>query len=457
MHPALERIREALLGSAFEGDVFLVGGAVRDQLLGRSGSDDLDLVTERSAPELALYLWEKGVSTIHPVIFERFGTAMIQVEDKQVELVTARSESYMSDSRKPDVEPGTYLQDARRRDFTVNTLMQSLQTGEIVDPLGLAKPDLEAKVLRTPLDPLTTFEDDPLRMLRAVRFRWKLGFTYAPGLEEAIKAKRQRLEIISAERIRDEFVKILRHPSAPDALQDLLQLGLLELFLPEFLAMVDCEQGSFHHHDAWEHTLHVVKVLHERFPDASEQTLLGGLFHDIAKPQTRAVTPEGKTTFYTHEVVGAELAHEVMMRLKFPRDEADTVRKLVKNHMRIGSADGFSDSAARKLIKDLGEDLEALLQVIEADAASLKPGVVVRSHDLNSVREAIERVRLATPVESLRSPLTGAEIMELTGLPAGPKVGELKKMLEEAVLNGELTADDRDLAIARLRDLHPSG
>jgi len=216
----------------FQGHLFLVGGGVRDALLGKGESADLDLVTTKDAPTLARHLFDIGVSDIPPVTYERFGTAMVQVAGAQIELVTARRESYRGDSRKPQVEPATILEDAQRRDFTINTLLQDIYTGEVLDPLGVARDDLAAGILRTPLDPVHTFREDPLRMLRAVRFRWQLEFHYAEGLAEAIKAEASRLSIISQERIRDELVKMMRNPKASRAWQDLSDLGLLAEFLP---------------------------------------------------------------------------------------------------------------------------------------------------------------------------------------------------------------------------------
>ena len=259
MHPAIELIRQATIGTAFEGDLFMVGGSVRDELLGLPHGNDFDLVTRGSSSELAQLLYKAGISSISPVTYERFGTAMVRVEGVDIELVTARKESYDSDSRKPIVQAATYLEDTLRRDFTVNTLMRSVQTGELVDPLGIGVDDLRNRVLRTPCDPDATFIDDPLRMLRAIRFRWKLGFEPAIGLYESIRRNVDRLAIVSWERIRDEIVKILDHPNGPDAFAEMMDLGLFKVVAPEFVAMVDCEQGRYHHLDVWNHTLLVMR------------------------------------------------------------------------------------------------------------------------------------------------------------------------------------------------------
>jgi poly(A) polymerase len=440
MHPVLTRIQRAIEGTPFEGDVFLVGGAVRDELLGRTGSDDFDLVTRQSAPDLAKFLFDQGVSSIYPVIFERFGTAMVDVDDVKIELVTARKESYAKNSRKPTVRAGTYKDDAMRRDFTVNTLMRSLKDWSLIDPLETGANDLENGILRTPLDPVKTFEDDPLRMLRAVRFRWKFDLEPVKGLYDAIYMRRSRLKIISFERIRDELSKMLLHPTAGEALDDLMKLGLFDIIAPEFKAMVKCEQGKFHHLDVWDHTRLVVhNLVQSRSTDFT--LVLSGLFHDIGKPTTQIFDEAGNIRFFGHEAVGEKMTREILNRWKISTNDTDRVCKLVKNHMRLGSAPVFTDSAARRLIKDLGPDLDGLLSLIDADANALKTGV--RVFDINEIRGIISKVQLTTPIDKLSSPLTGEEIMKLTGLPPGKNVGELKRMLDELVIEGQLAPDDK--------------
>ncbi len=455
MHPVLMRIQQAIEGTSFDCDVFLVGGAVRDDLLGLAGSNDFDLVTRQSAPDLAKFLFEKEVSSIYPVIFERFGTAMIEVDGIKIELVSARKESYAKNSRKPVVQAGTYKDDALRRDFTVNSLMRSLSDWNLFDPLETGKSDLESKVLRTPLDPVKTFEDDPLRMLRAVRFRWKFGLEPVKGLYDAIYMRRSRLKIISFERIRDELSKMLLHPTASEALDDLMRLGLFDIIAPEFKSMVKCEQGKYHHLDVWDHTRLVVKNLVSA--GTNDFTLvLSGLFHDIGKPTTRTIDDAGNTRFFGHEAVGADMTRQILHRWKVSADDTNRVCTLVKNHMRLGSAPVFSDSAARRLIKDLGTDLEGLLTLVDADANALKVGV--RVFDLDEIGKTIGRVQLATPMEKLASPLSGEEIMKLTGLPPGKKIGDLKRMLDELVLDGQLAPDDKTGAteqISRSYLIHP--
>jgi poly(A) polymerase len=445
-HPSLVAVREATRSSAFEGDLFLVGGAVRDELLGLPVQADFDLVTRGSSAELAHLLYRQGVSEIQPVTYERFGTAMVRVEGLDVELVTARKESYEAGSRKPTVESATYEEDAARRDFTSNTLMRGLHDGALRDPLGQGITDLEAKILRTPLDPAETFRDDPLRMLRAVRFRWKLGFEPAPGLYDAIRQERERLRIVSFERIRDELLKMLAKSTGPDALAELMDLGLIEIFAPELVPMAGCIQGSYHHLDVWEHSLLVM-----RKAGAGDEVLtLAALLHDVGKPPTRGII-DGHIRFLGHEVVGAELAQTVLRRLKIPQKEIETVAMLVRNHMRIGTAREFTASAARRLIRDLDGEVDRLLQLVEADASSL--AAKVRALDLTPVRDRVREVSEDTPRHRLESPLSGQEIMKLRGLEPGPEVGRLKNALTEMVLEGTLRPDDAEGAKRELENM----
>ncbi len=440
MHPALESIRQVTAGSPFEGDLWLVGGAVRDTLLGRPQKDDFDLVTRGSSSELAQLLRERGISDIEPVVYERFGTALARVRGCDIEIVTARRESYSEDSRKPEVQAASYLEDAERRDFTLNTLRQNLHTGELSDILGTGLGDLHSGLLRTPLEPSATFRDDPLRMLRAVRFRWRFGLTPVPGLYEAVAATAERLSIISSERIRDELVKMLCDASAPSAMSDLMRLGLMGQFAPELIPMVGCEQGSYHHLDVWDHTL---LVLEKVGPDDLILSL-AALLHDVGKPPTRFVDADGNTRFFTHEEVGRGLAVDILRRLKFPEKLVFQVARLVKNHMRLGSSPVFSAAAGRRLLRDMEEDSDRLINLVDADSRSLRPGV--KALNLDPIRDQLKAVSEATPVTSLRSPLSGQEIMQIAGICAGPEVGKLKAYLLEKVLDGDLQPDDREKA-----------
>lgn len=444
MTPVATLIAEALQGTEFEGRCFLVGGCVRDELMGRSQSDDLDLVVEGDALAVAQFLWEQRIAQFPPTTYPRFGTAMVTVDGRRVEFASARRESYEATSRKPSVERATLLEDAQRRDFTVNALMQDLFTGQVIDLTGSGIADLKEKVLRTPLDPVKTFFDDPLRMMRAVRFRWKLGFEYAPGLADALREEAHRLSVVSGERIREELSKMLLLPTAPEAMDDLMTLGLFDVFAPEFRPMVGCEQGGYHHLDVWNHTLLALKNA------GSDDLLLSlsVLLHDVGKPLTQTRDDEGRIRFFGHETVGAELARTVLQRLKFSNTDIETVALLVKNHMRLNSMNSMSLSAARRIVRDLGDDVGRWLELIEADAGALKPGVKVLN--LTDVRAKLTVVQAETPKEVLVSPLSGREIIEMTGLEPGEVVGRLKNALSEDVVEGRLAPGDKPGAVDRL-------
>lgn len=436
---ALESIASAIEGTVFEGRVYAVGGYVRDRLLGLPTSHDIDLVVDGDALGLTRFLHERGLSQRPPAQYENFGTASLMIGDDEVEFVTARRESYRGDSRKPTAVPATLLEDAQRRDFTVNTLLLPAGGGSVVDLLGNGLRDLQDRILRTPLDPLQTFEDDPLRMLRAIRFAHKLGFSYAEGLVEAIRSKAHRLSILSPERIREELMKMLAGPAPAEALADLMDFGLLDQFWPEFRDGIGMEQGTYHHLDVWGHTLEVVR---QARPDPWIR--LACLFHDVGKPRTRLVQEDGRIRFFGHEKVGDDMAREMLGRLRFSNEEIRFVTKMVRNHMRLGSMKVFTAAAARRLVRDLGPDLEALLDVCDADAAGLKRGV--RILDVQALRRKIEEVAAETPPHALESPLTGVEIIALLGGEPGPWVGQIKDALVEEVVSGRIQPGDKEAA-----------
>ena len=448
---ALDTLRKVTTGTVYEGKLYLVGGLVRDRVMGHGDtSHDIDIVLEGDALELADFLYEAGATSIHPVVFPRFGTAMVLVDGSQVELVTARVESYASDSRKPDmVQPGTILDDARRRDFTINTLLESLHTGEVVDPLGLAFADLKSHLIRTPLDPNVTFIDDPLRMLRAVRFATRFSFEIEATTQSAILTNAHRLSIVSKERIRDEFCKMIVGPNPALAVETLRTTGLLAQFAPELLEMVDVTQNTYHHLPVWEHTLVVLSALPS---DAGLTLHLAALLHDTGKPRTRSVSPDdGRIHFYDHQSISAEISRELLTRLKFPNSEIDAVVLLVAQHMRIGEySDKWSTTAVRRLIRELGPHLEDLFVLHAADVAGLNPDHQDTLHS-NALRDKIESIGDLTAITQIKSPLSGQEIMQIFSLAEGPQVGAIKKALIDAVIDGKLQAGDREGALALAR------
>jgi poly(A) polymerase len=353
----LEILREATRETRYEGKLYLVGGYVRDKLLGEHATpDDIDLVLEDDALEAARFLWKKRVTDHAPVEYGQFGTTQVEIHDVKVELVTAREETYRQGSRKPIVTPGTLATDALRRDFTVNTFLENLHTGEISDPTGQGYADLEAKILRTPLDANITFQDDPLRMLRACRFAAKLGFAILPETYAAIKENAFRLSPehgISFERIHDELNKTLLAPGVSRGLELMRESGLMVRFAPELAAMYGVTQNRFHKYDVWTHTL----VALDNLPrDADLGLRLAVLLHDSGKPITRTEELSGEVHFYGHEDVGAGIAKNLLTRLRYSTDEIERVTRLVALHMRYGSYDPpvWTDAAVRRLIRDVG-------------------------------------------------------------------------------------------------------
>lgn len=441
----MERIAEATENTPFQGRVWLVGGAVRDAELGLADSHDYDLVVEGDALALAHLLRERGVSAIEPTIYPAFGTALILVEGESVELITARKESYRDSSRKPiQIEPATLYEDALRRDLTINTLLRNIRTQERRDPTGLGLGDLRARIARTPDDPERMIHEDPLRMLRIVRFRYRFELSYAPGLQEAIQTNASRLSVVSAERIQDEFVKILCLSKVREAVTELRDLGLLNQFLPEIVAMTGVTQGKWHRADVFDHTMHVVEAVR---PEPTMR--LAALFHDVGKPSTWQLDEDGNIRFFGHENVGAQMCESILKRLRFSHDVIHHVRLLVKNHMRLGSASHLSVPAARRLLRDLEGHEEDLLQLVGADADSLKVAEV--KIPVQAIRERLAEVEAIVPVRQLQSPLSGAEIMEMLGLEPGPEVGQWKFRLQELVIQGDLPPGDKEAARAWLK------
>lgn len=439
----LQTLRDAVRGTQYEHTLFLVGGFVRDQVMGLpSGKDDIDLVLEGDALALAKFLRQQGAADFEPVVYPKFGTAMVIVKGRDVEIVTARVESYAPGSRKPDsVEAGTLQDDATRRDFTINTLLQSLETGEITDPLGRAFADIKAGIIRTPTDPKLTFQDDPLRMLRAVRFAARFGFTLEPFTWKAVRQSAPRLSIISAERIREEFCKTLMTTRAPLGLELLQDSGLLAEFAPELSAMVGVTQNEFHAYPVWEHTLLALGNLPQ---DASLTLRLATLCHDIGKPPAKSVEGDGRVHFYGHAETGAAITRKLMTRLKFSNDEIAAVTKLVAQHMRIGEYKPlWTDAAVRRLLRDLGPQLDDLFEIHRVDVSALAPDHT----DISRARELRARmapIQAAQDIAALTSPLDGQELMMRLSLRPGKQLGAVKEYLVNEVVEGRLAPDDKE-------------
>lgn len=442
MNSAIDAVRDATRGTEYGNRLYLVGGYVRDNIMGRPPTEDVDIVYEGDALKLARFLYDRGIARYRPVVYPRFGTAMIVVEGRTIELVSARRESYLATSRKPNVEAASLYDDVMRRDFTINTLLEGLHDGRIYDLTSRGMADLEAGIIRTPTDPEITFYDDPLRMLRAIRFAVRFGFVIAPETYEAVVRNVERLAIISRERIRDEFVKIvlIREPS--HGLRMLKESGLLDQFAHELLEMVDVTQGGGHVHDVWEHTLHALDSL----PHSADLVLrLAVLFHDTGKPRTKTCDSNGRCHFLGHESIGEQIARRIMNRLRFPVREISRVARLVSMHMRIGEyRRDWKESAVRRLMHDAGPDIPDLLGLAHADRLGANPNA---SHeDLEDLRDRIERIVLQIPIDQMRSPLDGREIMDLIHIPSGPRIKEIKTFLCDEVVEGRLSPDDKDTA-----------
>ena len=436
----LARVLEVIGSAASELGIeaYLVGGFVRDRLLGREGKD-IDVVVVGAGGVRLLERVAGRLGWARPAVFERFATAQVRGGEFIVEVVQARAERYDPESRKPDVRPGSLEDDIARRDFTVNALAQTLD-GRVLDLTGRGLVDLHDGVLRTPLDPADTFSEDPLRMFRAARFVAQLGFRLADGLEPAMAAMAHRAAILSAERVRDELSRLLMSPHPREGMEVLRRTELLDVSAPELLAMVGVEQGGWHLYDVWEHSLRAVELAP---PDLV--TRLACLFHDAGKPPTHAVAPDGRHTFYDHPRAGAAIAAAVMGRLRYSNDEVEQVRTLVLHHMwpiqyRPGEV---GDGAVRRLIRTLGELRPRMFELARADTrASAYP-------DVEAIDELDRRAAgldTGSQVSRLRPPLDGHELMELAGRGPGPWVGRAQRALLEAILDGELPADDPDAA-----------
>ncbi|MDH7600695.1 MAG: CCA tRNA nucleotidyltransferase [Armatimonadota bacterium] len=458
MQHALTILREATKNTPYEGKLYVVGGAVRAKYLppdsrnrhaesSETENEDVDIVLEGNALELAEFLFSKGVCKHKPVAYPRFGTAMITIGNTQVELASARKESYEPTSRKPYTEPATLLDDVMRRDFTINTLLENLHTGEVMDLTGKALADIRDRIIRTPRDPEKTFEEDPLRMLRAIRFATRLGFSIHEETFNAIRSMAHRLEIVSPERIRDEFVKILMSANAAWGLEKLLESSLLQQFAPELAAMRGVTQNVYHLYDVWTHTLKTVEAIS---PDEGLLLRLAALLHDIGKVQTRTVDEQGNVHFYGHQTVGAKMARDFLQRLRFPNSLIDKVAFLILMHLRVGEYHNqWSDAAVRRLIRDLGDLLEEAIKLTQADKAAANPDAAYV--DLEELKRRIAKVREEMSGRQFVSPLNGNEIMAVLGIGPGPEVGALKAFLESEVVDGRLKPGDKAAAVELLR------
>ena len=432
--------------------LYLVGGVVRDAVLGRPVDDrDLDFTTDARPDDIEALLsgwadatWAQG---------KRFGTIGAKKGDRVYEVTTHRAEAYTPESRKPEVEfSDDVVADLSRRDFTVNAMALSLPALELVDPFGGAD-DLAGKRLRTPLSPEQSFDDDPLRMLRAARF--VAGYDLAPddALVEAVVALRHRLQIVSAERIRDEFDKLMVVPSPAAGLWFLVRTGLAEEFLPELPAMA-LEQDPIHRHkDVLAHTIAVVE---KTSPD--KVLRLAALLHDIAKPKTRAFA-DGGVTFHFHDVVGARMVRERLGALRYPNDEIDDIARLVELHLRFHTYRmGWTDSAVRRYVRDAGALLDQLNELTRCDCTTRNPRkAAALARRMDELEARIDELRRQEELDAIRPDLDGREVMERLGLSPGPDVGRaLRFLLDLRLEEGPLGKEEAGRRLDQWWSAQPS-